>query len=97
MANPWWVEAMGLAAGTCTTLSLFPQVARIYRTKSAGDLSLLMFTVFGCGLILWLSYGIFTHSLSVILANAVSLLAVLAIVALALRYRGGDKRAPEGQ
>jgi MtN3 and saliva related transmembrane protein len=97
MANPWWVEALGLAAGTCTTISLFPQVARIYRTKSAGDLSLLMFTIFGLGLILWLSYGIFTHSLSVIVANAVSLAAVITILALAVRYRGNKHNQPEGR
>jgi MtN3 and saliva related transmembrane protein len=88
MENPWWIEAVGLAAGTCTTISLFPQVARIYRTKSAGDLSLAMFGIFGCGLILWLAYGVAAHSLSVIVANAVSLAAVLAILFLALRYRG---------
>jgi len=96
MANPWWVEAMGLAAGTCTTLSLFPQAARIWRTKSAGDLSLAMFSIFGCGLILWLGYGIVTHSLSVILANAVSLAAVLVILALAVRYRSKPDPSTEG-
>ena len=94
MANPWWVEALGLAAGTCTTISLFPQVARIWRTKSAGDLSLLMFTIFACGLIMWLCYGIATHSLSVILANAVSLAAVIAILVLAFRYRGRQNQQP---
>ena len=87
LGDPWWVEALGLAAGTCTTLSLFPQLVRIWRTKSAGDLSLVMFSVFACGLVLWLAYGVFTHSLSVILANAISLAAVVAIVALAVRYR----------
>jgi len=97
MANPWWVEALGLAAGTCTTISLFPQVERIWRTKSAGDLSLLMFTIFGLGLILWLAYGIFTHSLSVIVANSVSLAAVVAILILALRFRGNKNKQTEAQ
>lgn len=91
MVNPWWVEAVGLTAGTCTTVSLAPQVARIWRTKSAGDLSLAMFLIFGMGLVMWLVYGFASHSLSVILANAVSLLMVLAILVLAIRYR----RAPQ--
>jgi MtN3 and saliva related transmembrane protein len=87
MLNPWWVEAVGLSAGTCTTVSLAPQVLRIWRTKSAGDLSLAMFLIFGLGLVMWLIYGFATHSLSVILANAVSLVMVIAILALAIRYR----------
>jgi MtN3 and saliva related transmembrane protein len=62
-------------------------VARIWRTKRAADLSLTMFLIFGMGLVMWLIYGVATHSLSVILANAVSLLMVLAILVLAIRYR----------
>ena len=79
-------ESIGSAAGFCTTLSLVPQLHRIWRTKSARDLSLAMFMVFGLGVALWLLYGVSIGSPSVIAANSASLALVVAIVVLALRY-----------
>ena len=79
-------ESIGSAAGFCTTLSLVPQLHRIWRTKSARDLSLAMFMVFGLGVALWLIYGVSIGSPSVIVANSASLALVIAIVVLALHH-----------
>jgi MtN3 and saliva related transmembrane protein len=95
MTTRWITETIGLAAGFCTTLSLLPQLHRIWRNKSARDLSPVMFVVFGFGVLLWLLYGIFARSPSVIVANSVTLALVVAILTLARRYgRGGDKINP---
>ena len=52
-----------------------------------------MFTVFGLGICLWLFYGIGIHSPSVIAANGLSLVLVVAILTLALHYdRAGSAR-----
>jgi uncharacterized protein with PQ loop repeat len=45
-----------------------------------------MFTVFGLGIILWLIFGIGIRSPSVIAANSLSLVLVVAILTLALHY-----------
>jgi len=78
---------LGLSAGCLTTLAFVPQVLKTWRSKSGNDISLGMFLLFSAGVLLWLVYGILIDALPVILANAVTLLLSLAILALKLRYR----------
>lgn len=82
----WIVNLIGSIAAVCTTLAFVPQLVRVYRLKTAHDISIIMFTVFSMGEFLWFLYGIFIHSLPVILANAVTLALSLAILFLKLRY-----------
>lgn len=82
----WIVTLIGSAAAVCTTIAFVPQLARVYRRKTARDISISMFLVFSVGEMLWFLYGIFIHSLPVILANAVTLALALAILTLKLRY-----------
>jgi len=79
------VALLGLAAACCTTFAFVPQVVRIWRTRSATDISLLMFVVLSTGLLLWLVYGLLVHDLPIVLANAVTLLLALTILVLKLR------------
>lgn len=76
----------GYCAAVCTTLSFVPQLVRVWRLRSARDISLTMFLVFSIGVFLWLVYGISIHSVPVILANAVTLALSLAILILKLRF-----------
>jgi len=87
MLNPEAVTAIGLVAGTLTTISFLPQLIHTLRTKSAKDISYVMLIAFMTGVILWLIYGIFLQALPIILANAVTLALILAILALKIRYR----------
>ncbi len=77
---------LGLAAGTLTTLAFIPQVVKIWRSKSADDISYGTFILFSSGLLLWLMYGIATEALPIIAANAITLVLALAILALKIRY-----------
>lgn len=86
MLSRWITELIGLLAGFCTTLSLVPQLRRIWKSKSAHDLSLAMFLVFGLGVVLWLLYGVGIRSLAVIVTNSVSLILVVVICLLAVHY-----------
>lgn len=52
------VRAVGLAAGTGTTVSFLPQVARVFRTRSVADLSPTMFLIHSSGVVLWVAYGV---------------------------------------
>jgi MtN3 and saliva related transmembrane protein len=90
MLSRWSTELIGLLAGFCTTLSLVPQLHRMWKAKSAHDLSLAMFFVFGVGVVLWLLYGIGIRSLAVITTNSVSLVLVVVIFSLAVHYEHRD-------
>lgn len=80
------VNAIGMAAAVCTTVSLVPQLMRIWKLRSAREISLTMFLIFSLGVLLWLVYGICIHSEPVILANTVTLGLSLAILTLKLRF-----------
>jgi len=87
-----WVEWIGLAAGTLTTIAFVPQLLKIYATKSGRDVSLRTFLIFAAGVVLWLVYGVLIGSLPIVLANVVTLVLALTIIGLKLRY--AQNRAP---
>lgn len=83
---PFSVEMLGLAAGILTTAAFAPQVLKAWRTRRTRDLSLGMYLALAAGVALWLVYGLLIGSLSVVAANAVTLVLVLALIALKLRH-----------
>ena len=93
----WLIETIGMLAGGCTTISMLPQVLRIWRTRSARDLSLSMFLIFGCGIGLWIVYGIAANSPSVILANSITMVFVITILVLAIRYNRRSRKSAESE
>jgi MtN3 and saliva related transmembrane protein len=77
---------LGLVAGALTTASFVPQLVKVWRTKSAEDISMGMFATFCVGVVLWLIYGIALRDVAIIAANGVTLVLALAIVVLKIRY-----------
>jgi len=84
----WVMNSIGSTAAFCTTISFLPQLLRVWRRKSAGDISLSMFLLFSFGVACWLVYGIGIGSAPITAANAVTLALALTILALKLRYDG---------
>lgn len=80
------IEVIGILAGCCTTASFVPQVLHSWRTKSVEDISLRMYLLLSFGIVLWLVYGFNVGSLSVVLANSVTLVLALAILIMKIRY-----------
>lgn len=80
------LTALGLTAATLTTCSFVPQLTKVWRSKSAADLSFGMFTAFSIGIALWLVYGLFRADVPVIVANAITLVLSVAILVLKRRY-----------
>jgi len=80
------VNTIGLIAAFSTTTAFVPQLARVWRLKSARDISLYTFLLFSFGLAMWLIYGVLIHSVPVILSNSVTLALALAILVLKFRY-----------
>ena len=79
--------AVGLLAGLLTTASLIPHALKIWRSKSAKDISLKMFVAFSVGVALWLVYGVLQEEPPMILWNSVSLALAVGILAMKLRFR----------
>jgi MtN3 and saliva related transmembrane protein len=83
----FWTEVLGMVAGICTTIAFLPQVIKTYRSRSARDLSLGMFSIFTLGVILWLAYGIVQQELPIILANAATLVMAATLLVFKLTWR----------
>jgi MtN3 and saliva related transmembrane protein len=77
---------LGFAAGLLTTIAFIPQVAKIWATKSAKDVSLHTFVTFTLGVALWLAYGIVKQEPPIILWNAVTLVLAGAILGMKLKF-----------
>lgn len=78
---------IGIAAGTLTTIAFVPQAIKIYRTKNAQNLSILTFSIFSIGVLLWLVYGILIKEAPIIIANAITLILIILIVVMKIRYK----------
>ncbi|MBI2319725.1 MAG: SemiSWEET transporter [Betaproteobacteria bacterium] len=82
MSGADWV---GFIAGALTTFAFIPQVIRIWRTRSARDISLGMYWVFTSGVALWVIYGFMLEALPVIVTNGITLVLSAAVLVLKLR------------
>ena len=81
------VTAVGLLAGTLTTIAYVPQVVKSWRTGSTADISLTMFAIMVSGVTLWLIYGAFVRDNPIVIANGATLL--LAGTVLVLKIKNG--------
>ena len=77
---------VGFFAGFLTTISFLPQVVKTWKTRSASDLSLGMFSVFSVGVLFWLVYGFLIQEPPMIIWNSVTLILVLAILVMKLKF-----------
>lgn len=86
------INLIGYAAAAGTTISFLPQLIRVVKLRSARDVSLGMFLIFSAGTVLWLTYGLLSHSWPVVAANGVTLVLSVSILLLKLRFdREGAK------
>lgn len=81
------IQLLGLVAGACTTIAFLPQVLKTWKSRSAKDLSLSMFSIFSLGVALWLVYGFMVQDIPVIAANLVTLLLASTLLVFKLKYK----------
>ncbi len=80
------IEVLGLCAGACTTIAFIPQIYKVWTTKSTKDISVHMYLIYSSGLLLWTIYGFVINSISLILANFITMILALCILAMKLRW-----------
>jgi len=80
-------EAVGTLAGVLTTISFLPQVIKTYRSRSAKDLSLGMFSLFTLGVFLWTIYGLAIGSFPITAANSITLVLAASLLYAKFKFR----------
>lgn len=73
---------LGYAAALCTTASFVPQALRVWRTRSAADISGAMYGLFIIGLLLWIAYGFALRAWPIVIANSVTVLLAATILVM---------------
>jgi len=81
------ITALGFLAGTLTTIAFLPQTIKIAKSRSSGDISLLMMGLNCAGIFCWLIYGLCIHSPPIITANAITFILITLTLILAIRHR----------
>ena len=79
-------DYLGIIAGLLVTCSLVPQLLRVFRLKSAHEISILFTTLLLIGMLLWLVYGVDLGLIPVILWNAIGGTLVAILLYAKLRY-----------
>ncbi|MCZ7400284.1 MAG: SemiSWEET family transporter [Candidatus Methanoperedens sp.] len=80
----WYI--IGSVAALLTMFGFAPQIIKIFRTKSVGDLSLPMLVQFSAGIFLWIMYGIHLQDYIIIVSNLVTFITLIMAIGLYLVY-----------
>ena len=79
-------EILGFVAGAIVTLSYFPQLVRVFRLKSAHEISLTFTILLLVGILTWMAYGIIFGLVPIILWNVLGAVQVAAMLYAKLKY-----------
>jgi MtN3 and saliva related transmembrane protein len=82
-----YVTIIGFMAAALTVIAFFPQLMKVWKTRSTRDISLGMFSIFSFGVFLWLVYGILTQDPPVTIANLLIFIQAFIIVMLKAKYK----------
>ncbi len=81
---------VGLIASSLTTMAALPQLVKIFKEKSAENISLLWIVILVLGLSGWIYYGFLKKDLILLISNSLGVMINLTIAVLAIRYKSTD-------
>ena len=85
-----WIEAIGLLAGILGIIAWIPQIREVWVNKRHEGISLATFSVVTIALGLWLLYGVLIESVSMIVANIMTLSVIFAVILGDVRLRKAE-------
>ena len=86
-----WIEGIGLFAGILGIIAWIPQIREVWVNKRHDGISLATFSVVTIALGLWLLYGILIESVSMIIANIMTLSVIFAVIIGVERLRKAEE------
>lgn len=86
MATKFHYDIVGYLAAFFSTISLLPQIIKLYRERSAKAISVIMYSLYSAGTILWLVYGILLKSAPLIITEVITLFFASTILIMKLKW-----------
>ena len=80
------IEVIGFVAGILVAISLFPQVIKSWKTRSTKDVALSWSVINLAGQILWIVYGVYIGSASLVVMSSIALVMNVFMVSLKLKF-----------
>jgi len=72
--------------GIAMSFGYFTQTYKIVQRKSAKDVSLLTYLIFGSGVTVWLIYGISLMDFPIIISNIIAIIGALSVIIAFFMY-----------
>ncbi len=85
--DPLIAETIGYIGGLCTAFCFMPQTLKTIRSKNVQGLSLISYVLYCIGILSWVLYGIYVHSIQMVVFNSISLFFAGYILIMILIYR----------
>jgi len=94
------VTALATITGIVMSLGYYPQAWKIYKTKSAADISIPAFIIFSFGTATWLLYGLYLSDWTIVSGFGLGVIGSWTILFLSLAYKKRGQKistgSPEG-
>ena len=84
-----FVTSIGAIAGILIPVSFIPQLIRVFRLKSAREISVLFTIIQLLGLALWLTYGVMLGLVPVVVCNTILAAFVIMLLVAKMKYGRG--------
>lgn len=81
----WLVSVVGVATGA----AYVPQAVRIWKRRSSDDVSIVTYLLFLGGQVVYFVYGVRIGQWPLIVGMAANIVGSVAVIASAMRFRGG--------
>ena len=81
------LAVLATISGIVASSAYYPQAYRIFKGKSAKDISLSTFSMFSLGIFFWLLYGFELRNLPIIIPNVVALVGCVLVISLSIYYK----------
>jgi MtN3 and saliva related transmembrane protein len=79
-------EIVGFFGAACTTFCFLPQLIKAWKTKKLDDFAYPYLAVLGIGVLGWFIYGVGISDRVVISANAITLLFILSLIIMKIKF-----------
>lgn len=73
--------------GVLMSIGHFPQAYKIYKNKNAKDISLITYSIFFIGSIVWVIYGLLLKDIPIVISFIVGVFGSFLVLVLSLKYR----------
>ena len=74
------LPALAMIFGSVMAFAALPQIYKIFKRKSAKDISAVSYSLFAIGGIIWLAYGLELNNSAIILSNTLSTITSISVL-----------------